>query len=99
MQKITDYQDLKDEIALLRITVPLSMFCLDCVSLNTDLCARSQKLRDRLVQFEVDENRELNRGICKRYDEMSDRVSEMPETTEALVLLQQYLQEVRLSNC
>ena len=55
------YQDLKTEISLLRISVPLSMFCLDCKALNADLCARAQKLKDRLVQFEVDENRDLNR--------------------------------------
>ncbi|XP_064624417.1 dynein axonemal heavy chain 3-like [Lineus longissimus] len=89
--KINSYQDLKDEIALLRITVPLSMFCLDCVNLNADLCARAQKLKERLITFEVDENRDLNRGICRKFDEMSDRVSEMPDTTEGLVGLQEYL--------
>ena len=61
-QKIMSYQDLKEEICLLRITVPLSMFCLDCIQLNADLASRAQKLKDRLIQFEVDDNRELNRG-------------------------------------
>ena len=92
-KKIAQFQDLKDEIALLRITVPLSMFCLDCVNLNADLCARAQKLKERLIQFEINENRELNRAICRRYDEMSDKVSEMPENTEAIVHLQEYLRE------
>ena len=46
---------------LLRITVPLSMFCLDCVTLNNDLALRSQRLKERLIAFEVDENRDLNR--------------------------------------
>lgn len=62
LQKINSFQDLKDEISLLRITVPLSMFCLDCQNLNQDLGARSQRLKERLIIFEVDENRELNRG-------------------------------------
>jgi len=61
LQKIDSYQNLKDEIALLRITVPLSLFCLDCVALNQELCNRTQKLKDRLVAYEVDENRVLNR--------------------------------------
>ncbi|XP_046326217.1 dynein axonemal heavy chain 3-like [Haliotis rufescens] len=90
-KKITGYQDLKDEIALLRITVPLSMFCLDCVQLNTELCHRAQRLKERLIVFEVDENRELNRAICRRYDEMADRVSEIPETTQELVETQEFL--------
>ena len=35
--------------------------------------------------------------ICRRYEEMADRVSDIPETTEALVNLQNYLKEV--NNC
>jgi len=62
-QKINSYQALKDEIALLRITVPLSMFCLDCTHVNEDLAARAQRLKERLVQYEVYENRELNRRL------------------------------------
>ncbi|KAK6187847.1 hypothetical protein SNE40_005782 [Patella caerulea] len=90
-QKINSLQDLKDEIASLRITVPLSMFCLDCVQLNQELCLRAQKLRERLITFEVDENRDLNRGICKLYDEMTDKVSEMPDTTQEIVETQEFL--------
>ena len=33
-------------------------------------------------------------SICRRYDEMSDRVSETPENTDALVELQEYLKTV-----
>ncbi|XP_061175178.1 dynein axonemal heavy chain 3-like [Saccostrea echinata] len=90
-KKINSFQDLKDEISLLRITVPLSMFCLDCQNLNQDLCARAQRLKERLIIFEVDENRELNRGICRRYDEMAEKVSDVPDTTEEIVALQEYL--------
>lgn len=45
----------------MHITVPLSMFCLDVLSLNKDLCDRAERLKDRLIVFEVDENRELNK--------------------------------------
>ncbi|KAK7111861.1 dynein axonemal heavy chain 3-like isoform X2 [Littorina saxatilis] len=91
--KILEYQDLKDEIMLLRITVPLSMFCLDCVNLNNDLALRAQRLKEQLVVFEVDENRDLNRSICKRYDEMADKVSYIPDATKELVETQQYLRQ------
>lgn len=60
--KIGSYQTLKDEISSLRITVPLGMFCLDCRLLNADLCARAQRLKEKLINFEVDENRTLNKG-------------------------------------
>jgi dynein heavy chain len=61
VQKITEFQNLKEEIMLLRITVPLSMFCLDCVNLNNDLALRAQRLKERLITFEVDENRDMNK--------------------------------------
>lgn len=91
MKKIDSYQSLKNEIASLRITVPLSMFCLDCVALNQELCQRTQKLKERLVMFEIDENRMLNRELCKQYDDMSEKVSDNPDTTEGLVDLINYL--------
>lgn len=47
----------------MHVTVPLAMFCLDAVQLNEELCIRTQNLKDRLIEFEVMENRESN----KRY--------------------------------
>lgn len=61
-KKCDVFQDLKREIQSLRITAPLSMFLVDSSVLNDELADRVQKLRDTTVLFEVDENRELNRG-------------------------------------
>ena len=58
---------MKLEISLLRITVPLSFFILDCVELNNDLVARVQQLRDALAQNVVDENRDANKRSDCRY--------------------------------
>lgn len=38
------------------------MLCLYAGDLNEDLCDRAQRLRDKLIMFEVEENRELNKG-------------------------------------
>ena len=62
LQKIEEFQNLMKEIMSLHITVPLSMFCLDCTNLNIDLFLRAKHLKERLVLFEVDENRDLNRS-------------------------------------
>ncbi|XP_045076641.1 dynein axonemal heavy chain 3-like [Coregonus clupeaformis] len=67
------------------------MFCLDVLSLNKDLCDRAEKLKDRLIVFEVDENRELNKSICHRYDEIAATITGAPGNTEELVALNQYL--------
>ncbi|XP_072168572.1 dynein axonemal heavy chain 3-like [Diadema setosum] len=93
IKKIGSYQQLKDEISSLRITVPLSMFCLDCKMLNKDLCDRAQKLKERLITFEVDENRTLNKGICRRYDDIAERLGETPTTTAEIVALAEFLRE------
>lgn len=44
----------------MHITVPLAMFCLDAVFLNYDLCERAQNLKDNLILYQVDVNRETN---------------------------------------
>ncbi|XP_048465622.1 dynein axonemal heavy chain 3 [Rhincodon typus] len=91
--KIEALQKLCDEIALMHVTVPLAMFCLDAVSLNADLCARSMKLKETLIESVVKENRNLNMSICQRYEEISDRISEIPETTEELVDLDTFVKK------
>ncbi|KAG5443966.1 Dynein heavy chain 3, axonemal [Clonorchis sinensis] len=93
-QKIEAFQDLRAEITMLRLTVPLSLFCVDCKSVNEELANRAWKLRDILVSFELDENRDVNRSICRRYDEIMNRLSETPPDTESLVQLQAYMREV-----
>ena len=41
---------------------------MDCESLNVELAARAQKLRDRLVQHQVNESRDINKrfGLLAR---------------------------------
>ncbi|GCC38553.1 hypothetical protein chiPu_0017068 [Chiloscyllium punctatum] len=91
--KIEALQKLCNEIALMHVTVPLAMFCLDAVSLNADLCSRSMKLKGTLIESVVKENRNLNLSICQRYEEISDRISEIPETTEELVDLDTFVKK------
>ena len=35
-------------------------------------------------------------SLCKRYDELSDKVNEVPENTEELVTLEKFLQTVSI---
>uniref|UniRef100_A0A3B1K203 Dynein heavy chain tail domain-containing protein n=1 Tax=Astyanax mexicanus TaxID=7994 RepID=A0A3B1K203_ASTMX len=50
-----------EEISSLRVTVPLSLLCLEAVDLHDDLCDRTQHLRYHLINHEVLENQQLNR--------------------------------------
>ncbi|XP_069761611.1 dynein axonemal heavy chain 3 isoform X2 [Narcine bancroftii] len=93
IKKINSLKKLCNEIALMNITVPLAMFCLDAVSLNADLCARAMKLKETLIEFVVQENWKLNTSICQQYEDISVRISETPESTEELVELDTYMRK------
>jgi len=58
-QKILDREELKGEIMLLPVSVPLSLFQLECASLNNELAVRAQQIHDLYVQFCVNQHREL----------------------------------------
>ncbi|NXC38348.1 DYH3 protein, partial [Penelope pileata] len=92
-EKIDSLTNLKREIASMHVTVPLAMFCLDAVQLNEALCIRTQNLKDRLIEFEVMENRELNKRICDEYNLIAVRMSKPPLTTEELVELDAYVKK------
>ncbi|NWJ00116.1 DYH3 protein, partial [Crypturellus undulatus] len=92
-EKIDNLTKLKREIASLHVTVPLAMFCLDAVQLNEELCSRIQNLKDRLIEFQVIENRTLNNSICNEYNIIAERVSEVPSNSEDLVELTAYLKK------
>ncbi|XP_070617336.1 dynein axonemal heavy chain 3 isoform X3 [Erythrolamprus reginae] len=93
VEKIDGLTKLKKEIASLHVTVPLALFCLDALKLNEELCNRTQRLKDRLIEFEVEENRNINKSICNQYNIIADKVSEVPLTTEQLVELTAYLKK------
>ena len=92
-KKIDAYQKLSAEIADLHITVPLGMLCLNCQYLNDELVRRCEMVSSKLVKFIVGQNRDINKSICKQYDNVSDRCQEMPDTTKEIVELIQYLQD------
>ncbi|XP_006876041.1 PREDICTED: dynein heavy chain 3, axonemal [Chrysochloris asiatica] len=93
VKRINEIKKLRNEIASLHITVPLAMFCLDTMALNYDLCERAQNLKDRLIQFQVDVNRDTNTSICNQYSIIADKVSEIPANTEELVFLLAFLKK------
>ncbi|XP_076458174.1 dynein axonemal heavy chain 3-like [Babylonia areolata] len=86
-------QSIKNEIMLLRVTVPLNLISLDCVSFNDDLADRMQKLLDRIRDYQMNQDHDISQSICTRYEVMVDKVSAIPDATKELVDLQSYLQK------
>ncbi|XP_028284148.1 dynein heavy chain 3, axonemal [Parambassis ranga] len=92
-KKIESLSHLKKQISSLRVTVPLSMFCLYAGKLNEDLCDRVERLKDKIIMFQVEENRELNTRICQKHEEIKDTVRGTPQNTEELLSLNQYIKK------
>ncbi|XP_062847578.1 dynein axonemal heavy chain 3 [Trichomycterus rosablanca] len=90
-KKIQEVKSVQNEVASLRVTVPLSLFCLEAVKLHEDLCDRTENLIRLLIHHELEENRLLNKSICQRYEQIVDTVTTLPTNTEELVALDQFL--------
>lgn len=82
---------LMNEIILKRITAPLNLFLLDCRDLNDHLIRIVQKLRDRLVQYCIDDNSRMNKEIVREYDEIATTVSVPADEIEELVRTTEFL--------
>ncbi|XP_073915702.1 dynein axonemal heavy chain 3 isoform X2 [Castor canadensis] len=93
VKSINSIKKRRNEIASMHITVPLAMFCLDAMTLNYDLCERAQNLKDRLIQYQVDINRDTNSSICNQYSYIAEKVGEVPANTEELVFLIEFLRK------
>nr|CAD7259656.1 unnamed protein product [Timema shepardi] len=94
-RRIKKYEEMKVEIGFLRNIIPLNLVSLDCNEINAMLFQMVDELRTFLVDYHITNNHTHNRGICDVFDEMSDRASELPETTAELVELTNYLTECR----
>ena len=60
--QINKHSKIKTAITLMIISVPLNLYQLDCTNLHDNLRDRVQKLKDRLIQFCIDLNRETNKS-------------------------------------
>ena len=82
---------LANEIILKRIWAPLNLFTLDCRDLNEHLIKIVYKLRDKLVQYCIEENSRLNKDIVREYDEIATTVSVAADEVEELVRTTDFL--------
>ena len=61
-EQIKKYTKIRDGVTLTRLTAQLEFYCLECNDLHENLRERIQRLRTRLVQFCIDQNREMNKA-------------------------------------
>ncbi|KYN33583.1 Dynein heavy chain 3, axonemal [Trachymyrmex septentrionalis] len=94
-QQIKAYDVLRKEISMFRCKVPLNMIELDCSTVNDTMKEILYALRSRICNFFADELRANNRELCSIFDEIAENISKMPETTQQIVELFNYLCESR----
>lgn len=71
------------------------MIEIDCSIVNDTMREILYALRSRICNFFADELRSNNRELCSSFDEIAEKISRMPETTQDVVELYNYLCESR----
>ncbi|KMQ95743.1 dynein heavy chain axonemal [Lasius niger] len=94
-QQIKAYDTLRKEISMFRCKIPLNMIEIDCSAVNDTMKEILYALRSRICNFFADELRVNNRELCSIFDEIAENISKMPETTQQVVELYNYLCESR----
>ncbi|XP_025152566.1 dynein heavy chain 3, axonemal [Harpegnathos saltator] len=94
-QQIKAYDAVREEISMFRFKIPLNMIEIDCSIVNDTMKQVLQTLRGRICDFFADELRSNNRDLCSNFDEIAEKISRMPETTQDVVELYNYLCESR----
>ncbi|XP_017759468.1 PREDICTED: dynein heavy chain 3, axonemal [Eufriesea mexicana] len=94
-QKIKDYDELKNEISIFRNKIPLNMIEIDCTIINNTLRQILNDLRTEVCDYFANELRSNNRDLCSNFDKMAENISKMPEKTQDVVELYNYLCESR----
>lgn len=71
------------------------MIEIDCTIVNDTMRQILHELRTKICDFFADELRLNNRELCSIFDEIAENISKMPETTQEVVELYNYLCESR----
>ncbi|CAK9833026.1 Dynein axonemal heavy chain 3 [Anthophora retusa] len=93
--KIRDYDDLRREIFMFRNKIPLNMIEIDCTVVNDTIRQILHDLRTEVCEFFAEELRSNNRDLCSNFDKIAETISKMPEKTQDVVELYNYLCESR----
>ncbi|XP_050466815.1 dynein axonemal heavy chain 3 isoform X2 [Cataglyphis hispanica] len=93
--QIKAYDAVRKEISMFRCKIPLNMIEIDCSIVNDTMREILYTLRSRICNFFAEELRINNRELCSTFDEIAENISKMPETTQQVVELYNYLCESR----
>ncbi|XP_012271492.1 dynein heavy chain 3, axonemal [Orussus abietinus] len=93
--RILKYDKLRKDIRTFRSKVQLNLVEMDCSRLNEAMREVLFDLRTRICEHFATELRANNQELCKVFDEIANEISGMPETTQQVVELYNFLCESR----
>ncbi|KAG2469298.1 DYH7 protein, partial [Polypterus senegalus] len=83
-----------NELMFLPAHVPMELLLLDCTQTNQWLLDRTQHLTRIIINKVVSDSEKINRSICHQYDEIMRKMTGPIGSTEELVQLQTYVDEL-----
>ncbi|XP_077987554.1 dynein axonemal heavy chain 3-like isoform X2 [Glandiceps talaboti] len=96
VREIERLKQMASELGSLPVYVPMHLFLLDCNDINSWLIERARDLAGIMITKIVVTSRKFNRSICEQYDAIVKKVTSYPDTTQALVELQDYTDSLRV---
>ncbi|XP_048589777.1 dynein axonemal heavy chain 3-like isoform X2 [Nematostella vectensis] len=81
--------------ASMDLTIPMELFEIHCKGMNEFLTKRAADLVDVIVTKLTKQSLAFNRSICTKYDHIVVRVTTHAKTTDELVDLEKYLENIR----
>ncbi|XP_053593796.1 dynein axonemal heavy chain 3 [Microplitis demolitor] len=92
---IDSYDNLSKEICLFRNKIPLNMIEIDCKIVNDTMRNILYDLRSKICDYFLNELRLNNHKLCHIFEEIAEKISGMPETTQEVVDLFNFLCDSR----
>ncbi|KAI3380917.1 hypothetical protein SNEBB_002522 [Seison nebaliae] len=91
--KLNEMNEVYEDIMWKEGNVVLGLFQVNVTEITKTLADMQDRLKQKVLKFVVDNHRELNRVLCRTYEEMRAKVNKIPENTEELVELINYANE------
>ncbi|XP_050716714.1 dynein axonemal heavy chain 3-like isoform X3 [Eriocheir sinensis] len=88
---LANLQKLGGEAVQLCDMVPLGLILLNCHQINQQLQQQVQELTTSILDYFVSRNKEHDKDICRSFDDMSTKLSQVTDVTAEIVELSNYL--------
>ncbi|RMX56942.1 hypothetical protein pdam_00011068, partial [Pocillopora damicornis] len=87
--------DLTNMAASMDLFIPMELFVLDCAKIKEFLVLRANDLVGLMTSKLVRKSFDFNRSICHQYDYIVNRITSSSKTTDELVDLEKYIDNLR----